>query len=415
LEKLPFFILAMTFALVALLAQQNTGALRPVQQYFVAYRIGQSFYGICIYIWKSILPIRLSPLYELPFDFETWMPLFLICGTTVVSISVSLYLLRHRWPALLACWVYYLVMLAPVSGIAQSGPQLTADRYSYLSCLSCALLLGGVFFRFWKSVGQGVERRPIFLGTSAVAVLVVIILGIMTWKQTSVWRNSKILWEHVIVVAPESSIARYNLGRVYENEGRLEESLDHYRRAVSLNPTFADAHYNLARLLAKRGLHDEAVGHYRQALRFKPNDVETRNNLGLLLAARGETAASLEEFQKAVQIDPSYGRAFFNMGRVYASEGDLENASRYYRVALKLNPTEAEVHLGLGIVLARQNQLDASTIHFREAVKLRPEWADAYVALAKSLAAQGKKDEAAKQYEEALRLLRAQKKNGPSR
>jgi hypothetical protein len=34
---------------------------------------------------------------------------------------------------LLACWLYYLIVLSPTSGIAQSGPQLVADRYSYFA------------------------------------------------------------------------------------------------------------------------------------------------------------------------------------------------------------------------------------------------------------------------------------------
>jgi len=50
---------------------------------------------------------------------------------------------RRRWPAGLAVAIAYALTLAPVSGIAQAGPQLVADRYSYLSTLGLALLLGG--------------------------------------------------------------------------------------------------------------------------------------------------------------------------------------------------------------------------------------------------------------------------------
>ena len=65
-EKVPFIILASIFAALAILAQQSAGALRPTQQYFFSYRLGQAAYGIIFYLWKSILPFGLSPLYELP-------------------------------------------------------------------------------------------------------------------------------------------------------------------------------------------------------------------------------------------------------------------------------------------------------------------------------------------------------------
>jgi Tfp pilus assembly protein PilF len=404
LEKLPFLALAGIFAWIALSAQQHSGALRPVQQYFFSYRVAQSFYGVCFYLWKSLFPVRLSPLYELPFDFGAWLPLFLFCAAVAVCITGGFYSLRRRWPALLASWLYYIVVLAPVSGVAQSGPQLAADRYTYLSCLSWAVLFGGGFFYFWKSAGTSAGHRR-FVASSAVAVLVVGVLGAMTWQQTKVWLDTRTLWEHVIAVGPASSIAHYNMGRAVENERHGERAVEYYQGALAINPTLAEAHHNLGRLLARKGQHLQAIEHYRRALVIKPDDADTHNNLGLLLAVRGEIPASLREFETAVEIDPNYGRAHFNMARVFARQGELEKSVQSYRHALKINPDEVEIHLGLGEALARQGQLEEAASHFREAVKIKPAFADAHVALARLLARQSKKDEAEKHYQEALRLL----------
>ena len=57
-------------------------------------------------------------------------------------MSVTLVLARRRWPAGLAAWAAYGAMLAPVSGLAHAGPQLVADRFSYLPSLALTLLLG---------------------------------------------------------------------------------------------------------------------------------------------------------------------------------------------------------------------------------------------------------------------------------
>src|SRR5262245_6577991 len=256
-EKMPFAILAGIFALFAILAQQSAGALRPVQQYFFSYRVGQAFYGVIFYLWKSILPFNLSPLYELPYDFDAWMPLFLFCGAAAAAISVALYALRRRWPGALAAWICYLLLLAPVAGIAQSGPQLVADRYSYFSCMSWAVLLGGVFYYFRGSlVARSLDRSII---VAAPLSLVLVILAMMSWRQSEIWRDTKSLWNHVIAVAPESSYAHYNLGRLLEDDGQFVEALERYRRALVSNPLIADAHYNLARLLAKQNQLDEAA------------------------------------------------------------------------------------------------------------------------------------------------------------
>lgn len=407
-EKLPFLVLSLLFGLAAIFAQQSAGALRSVEQYFVTYRLGQAFYGICFYLWKTIAPINLSPLYELPFDFDAWMPLFAVCAGLVVAVTLALYFFRRRWPALLAGWIYYVVVLSPVLGVAQSGPQLAADRYTYLSCLSWAVLAGGSFFYHWKTIEESRHRQAVLVATCAVVSLVVVLLGILTWTQIGVWRDTKTLWQHVLTVTPNSSAARYNVGKMFENDGKIEDAVEYYSRAVSINPANADAHYNLARLLAKRGMQDEAVEHYRQALRTRPDDADTHNNLGLLLLRKGQVEASLMEFRKAVQIDPNYAKGFFNMARVYDSQGDLGNAVSYYQKALKLRPEEFEIHLGLGSVLARKERLEEAAHHFRSAVTLNPQSTEAHIGLARVLAPQGKKDEAEKHYQEALRILRLQ-------
>ena len=88
-----------------------------------------------------------------------------------------------------------------------------------------------------------------------------------------------------------------------------------------LNPSYADTYYNLARLLARNGRQEEAIACYRKALAIDPDDADAHNNLGLLLAVRGNTVESLVEFRKAVQIDPKDARAYFNMGRIFAAQG----------------------------------------------------------------------------------------------
>jgi protein O-mannosyl-transferase len=372
-EKLPFFCLAVLFGLIALAAQQHAGALQRVQQYSFSYRVAQAFYGIGFYLWKSVLPVRLSPLYELPSQFDTWMPLFFVSAVAVVFVTIAFYLLRQRWPALLACWVYYIVVVSPMLGIAQSGPQLAADRYSYLSCLSWAALAGGVCLTIWR---QAQRRDKGALGTVRAAVLAVSVVAglvVLTWNQVGVWRDTKTLWQHALQIAPETSIA----------------------------------HYNLARFLAKRGNQAEAIGHYREAIKFKPGDPDAHNNLGLLLALRGDFEASLAEFGKATEINPRYAKAFFNMGRVLANQGDLMNASAKYQEALKLDPQQAEIHFGFATVLARQGDLAAATKHFREATKLKPGFAEAHESLGRALLLQGDREAAVKHIEEAVRIMKS--------
>ncbi len=72
-EKLPFAVLACGFAVIALVAQYSSGALTALQRYDISFRFAQAFYGLMFYLWKTLLPAHLSPLYELPFDLAPWV------------------------------------------------------------------------------------------------------------------------------------------------------------------------------------------------------------------------------------------------------------------------------------------------------------------------------------------------------
>ena len=411
-EKVPFLILACGFAWIALSAQRSVGALKTLAQYELPIRLGQTFYGVFFGIGKSIFPVQLSPLYELPLLDDAWKRLFVLAACGALAITLGLYWARRRWPAALACWVYYIIVLSPVSGIAQSGPQLVADRYSYLACLSWAVLIGGTLFNV-SPLTDSSKNFPWVSGARLSFVVVTMLsLGLLTWKQSLVWRDTRTLWQHAIAVTPDSSIAYYNLGKTFETAAKVDQAIEFYRRAVTINPSYANAHHSLADMLVRKGLPVEALAHYRKALQIKPDDAETHNNLGVLLEVQGEIEAALDEFQKAAKIDPNFARAFFNLGRVFAQEGDLAQATNYYREANRLDPREAVILVSLAEVLARQGNVKSATEYLVAAINLKADFADAHVLLARLLAAQGKTSEAQKHYGEAMRLLKAERNGG---
>jgi hypothetical protein len=89
-EKLPFVILAIGFA--ALLAQQITGALKPLEQFGVISRVFQAGFALMFYLGKTLWPIGLAPIYELPIDVGSWFWLFVLSGVATVALTIALYI-----------------------------------------------------------------------------------------------------------------------------------------------------------------------------------------------------------------------------------------------------------------------------------------------------------------------------------
>lgn len=407
LEKIPFLVLALAAAVIALLAKERSGVTKSFAEYGIFPRLAQSFYGLVFYLWKTILPTGLSPLYELPQHLDPWSWDFLLSGAAVAAVTIGVIVARRRWPGGLALWSCYVVILAPVLGLTQSGPQLVADRYTYLSCLGWAVLAGAALIhcrRLWVSTKIGNVTLMIVL---MMAAMLPVGFGALSWTYAGVWHNSETLWTRVLTVTGHSKIAHNNLGHILARRGELEAAMSHLHEALRIDPDYGEAHTNLGFALISRGEIDGAITHFREALRINPHYSESHFNLGVALARRGKLEEAIKHYREALRIDPADVQVHNNLGNALARQGDFEAAVGHLREALRVDSSNALVHVNLGNVLARTGQLEVAAGHFREAVRIQPELAEARQNLARVLAELGKRDEAIKHYEEALRILKS--------
>jgi len=402
-EKVPYLILASAAGTAALLAQYLTGAMKSFEWHGAVSRMAQAFFGLVVYLWKTIFPLGLSPLYEIPPQLNPWEWHFLLSGILVVGISLSLLFLRRRWPAGLAVWVCYVAILAPVLGIAQSGTQLVADRYSYLSCLGWAILVGAGSYRCWRvCVDHGFRRLPIL----AIGLVVIIVVGLsrLTWKQTQIWHDTERLWRHALAIDQESRKAHNNMGVLLAHQGKLKEAIQHYYKAIKLDPNYMKAYNNLGGLLARQGKWKEAIQQYYKAIKLDPNFVKARNNLGDALWSRGKFDEAIQSYHEALRIDPGNVDAHYNLGNGLRSQGKLEEAIEHYRQALQVNPGDSLTHNNLGIALVEQGKINDAIDHFRESLRTDPTIALGYANLANIFTSKGEFEKAIELYRKALEL-----------
>ncbi len=184
-EKIPFVLLAAVASAIAVMAQFSIHAALPLAQLSVPGRLAVSAYGLSFYLGKMIVPVNLSPLYELPRTVSPWATPFILSFGLTVAITAIALTLRRRVLGLPAAWLAYLVVLLPVLGIFQSGPQIAADRYTYLAGLGWAILAGAGLLSSWS-------RLPFLL--IGLVVSIPVGLGTLTWNQVHVWHDSKTLW-----------------------------------------------------------------------------------------------------------------------------------------------------------------------------------------------------------------------------
>jgi tetratricopeptide (TPR) repeat protein len=203
---------------------------------------------------------------------------------------------------------------------------------------------------------------------------------------------------------PPSADAEMQLGLALASQGRLDQSLEHYRKALALDPNSAEAHAYLGSALASKGQLDEAIDHLRTALRTRPDVAQVHQWLGVALKQRGRTEEAGQHFREALRIAPGLAEPHLHLGLLFKQQGRLDEAGQEYRRALALDPRLAAAHNSLGSLLGSQGRLPDAIRQFREAIRIDPGFGDAHNNLGLALRMTGDRDEALRHFEAALRL-----------
>jgi tetratricopeptide (TPR) repeat protein len=337
LEKVP--LAALAAIVVGLTATLFRSRLSPLDVYSPAARLGVASYGLVFYAWKTLVPADLSPIYELPWRVRITDPPFLASVLGVLAAGVALVLARRWWPAGLAVAVAYALSLAPVSGLTQAGPQLVADRYSYLSTLGLALLLGGGGVAL-ATRGAAAALRPsvIRLALGAAAAWIAV-LGALTWNQTLVWRNDRTLWEHALAIDPDCGHCHKAWARYHATSGEAE---GRFRGLLAANPGDTDARTRLGAVLFQQRRLAEAEGELRRALGEAPGSADALAFLGLTLFEAGRPAEAVPLLEQAIRLAPSAPLPHFGIGRALQVLGRDAEVQPHLDALERLEPRLAE-------------------------------------------------------------------------
>lgn len=384
-EKAGYWALGAAGAVGALAALRLSGLrITTYGAYGPAARLAMVAYSLWFYPASWLWPVHLSPLYELPATVDPWAWRFLGPVVGLAAVTALLWLLRTRWPAGLAAWIYSALFVLPVSGVVHSGFQLAHDRYSYLSGLGFALLGGGAITWLLRAYRERRLDRSVVAAALASTVLVAAALGVGSWQQAGIWRDPETLWRWALEMDPRCAVCANNLAALLSNvpsrnAARMAEAEALARRALALKPTYDSPYNTLGAILADRRDDRGAEAAFREAMRLGPDRVGPPANLGALYARAGRLAEALPWLRSAWARDPGFpglrsnlGSALRDHGIVQARAGQLDEAIALLREAAGVVPDDADVHRNLGLALWEQGQSEAALPHLERAVALRP-------------------------------------------
>ncbi len=400
LEKTPFALLAAAVAAFTLTTYTGRRLLSSIETLGVVQRLASSAYALSFYLWKTVAPGPLSPLYMLFHPVVPWSATYLVPAAFVVVVTLAAILGYRRWPAGLIAWATYLVLLAPVVGILHTGAQIAADRYTYLACTPWAILGGAGVAWSRHAARNGKLSPPLGMAVTGAAAIVIVAFAGLTVRQVAVWHDSVTLWTHAVAVEPASDIPIFYLGWALADAGRLDEAKAHFERALRRVPDHlpdlkAQLDLHLGILEQRAGRPGGAEQYFREALAQDPTHAVALIRLGSVLLQQGRAAEAEAAWTRAADADARWnryllwelgqaieqvptarasarGRLALALGVLLQQHGELKLAEEQYLLAAALVPDNAVAWNNLGVARALRGSMKQALDAFVRALQVRP-------------------------------------------
>ncbi|HEY4265278.1 MAG TPA: tetratricopeptide repeat protein [Micropepsaceae bacterium] len=167
-------------------------------------------------------------------------------------------------------------------------------------------------------------------------------------------------------------------------------------------PDAAAAAYFQGCTLANEGRHQQALAAFERAIAIAPNFAEALTNRGALLLAAKHHQAALQSFDAALAVNPAMMPAWNNRGNALCELGRYDEAIASYNRVLALSPDVFETVLNRSNALIASRRADEALAGYESALKIRPDSADALKGRANALFELKRFDDAVADYASVL-------------
>jgi tetratricopeptide (TPR) repeat protein len=371
LATVPFFLVAIALGALTVWVEAHGGARGEEWDLSMGQRGLLAGRSAWFYAQTFLLPIDLSFVYP-RWTIDPSDPTLYVYPAALVLVMLTLWAARRRiGRGPLAVALLYVGMLFPVLGflnVYYFRYSYVADHFQYLPSLALVGGAAGLGALLWERGAASLRR-----GVRVAGVLVVAALGVATYGQSAIYRDMETLFTETNRRNPDSWMTLHNLANLYNEQGRYDEAVPYYLRALEVHPEHDQARLNLARLLRGLRRHSEAEEHIREAIRRRPRDAGAYYELGELLREMGRVDDALVAQQSSIELDATLGEPHASIGSIYLRQGRTAEALRSYTEAVRLRPDMTQAWHTIAAIHSNEGRHEQAAEALRAALNADPD------------------------------------------
>jgi tetratricopeptide (TPR) repeat protein len=212
------------------------------------------------------------------------------------------------------------------------------------------------------------------------------------------FEQAQLYFQQALKDNPESAEALYGLGSAYLQLQKTSDARECFERVLQLHSgypgTLPNAWNNLGILAAREGNTDLAIQHFERALQIDPDHSIALQNLGNAYRQKKDWPQAKHALEKARSLNPDDAETNYSLGMFYAQQNDSDHAYEYLQRALSLRPAYPEALNNLGILYLRTQRPEEAKQSFADSIRLAPAYDQAYLNLSRVYSIEGNREKA---------------------
>ena len=139
------------------------------------------------------------------------------------------------------------------------------------------------------------------------------------------------------------------IGITNNKNSEFSEAIDEFKRAIELQPDYAEAYYHMGRAYFSLHSYDKAHEAFKNASKHDPKLADAHFSYAVTSYMLGHDKEAIDALKKALNVDPKHLNAYMKLGNIYLELKEYQDAANTYEKVLKIKSNNAEARYNLGV------------------------------------------------------------------
>jgi tetratricopeptide (TPR) repeat protein len=234
----------------------------------------------------------------------------------LLGILLSAVLLFKKYRLISFGILWFFLTISVESSIIPISQNVIFEHRTYLPSFGFFLAFTGAFYYFF---------REKYLKIALIILLMIAAVNtVLTYQRNKVWKTEYTLWYDCVKKSPNKARTYNNFGLALDNEGKTEEAIYYYNKAILIAPYYELAYNNRGYTYLKIDQNQLAIKDFDKAISLKEDYADAYNNRGNAHVKLGHYQNAFEDFNKAISLKEDYADAYNNRAIIYFTQDKKE-------------------------------------------------------------------------------------------